>query len=359
MTTDTMAKKGEGIPLAWWVVLAVLVVAGIAAWVVQLTQGMGVTGLNQQIVWGLYIAGFFTAAGGGAGLLALVGLSEFQPLVPKEARPKLLSLALAGFVTAGVLIVMDIGVPLRSWRLVTSFNFNAIETLDFWLLAISVVVTLIYLLQVRKGAGTKGGLGALGVVSAAALVVVESLMLGGLAARPMWGSLTVFGFLVSAAIAGAALVMIALPGETGMKAVKGVLVAGLGINLVLVIVEVITGLVSGSPRLNEEIGSMLAGAASPFFWVHVVVGLLLPLYLLWSASKVRAWVIGALVLVGVLADKLWVLVAGQEKPWLALPAAGYFPTWVEFVVLIGVVAIGALVYLLVLRIVEPRGTSAA
>ena len=352
MTTDTTAKKGEGMPLAWWVVLAVLGVAGLAAWVVQLTQGMGVTGLNQQIVWGLYIAGFFTAAGGGAGLLALVGLSEFRPLVPKEARPKLLSLSLAGFVTAGVLILMDIGVPLRSWRLVTSFNFNAIETLDFWLLAISVVVTLIYLLQVRKGAGTYSGLGALGVVSAAALVLVESLMLSSLAARPMWGSLMVFGFLVTAAIAGTALALIVLPGEAGTKVIGKVLLAGLGISLVLVITEVITGLVSGNPRLNEEIFSMLAGAASPFFWVYVVVGLLLPLYLLWSASKVRAWVIGALVLVGVLADKLWVLVAGQEKPWLALPAAGYFPTWVEFVALIGIVALGVLIYTALLKFMK-------
>ena len=40
---------------------AVLVVVGLVAWIVQLSQGMSVLGVGQIVVWGMYIAAFFTA----------------------------------------------------------------------------------------------------------------------------------------------------------------------------------------------------------------------------------------------------------------------------------------------------------
>jgi molybdopterin-containing oxidoreductase family membrane subunit len=351
MTTSAMAKKAGGLPLASWVVLVVLVLAGVAAWIVQLVQGMGVTGLNQQIVWGMYIAGFFVAAGGGAGLVTLVALSEFRPLVAAGERVKLLALALAGFIAAGLLILMDVGAPLRVWRIAAAFKFSEM-TLDFWVLIAVGILTLIYLWTAKKGAGGGKLLGILSIVGAVALVVIEGLMLGSMAARPMWGGLTVFGFLVGALVAGTALAVIVLPGGKAFEGASRWLTYGLAISLVLVLAEVVTGLTNGNPRLNEETASLLAGAASPFFWFHVIVGLLVPLYLLWRAAKVQAWVIGALALVGVLADKLWVLVAGQEKPWLDVASGSYFPSWVEFLVVIGIVALGALIYTLALKVLK-------
>ena len=57
-----------------------------------------------------------------------------------------------------------------------------------------------------------------------------------------------------------------------------------------------------------------------------------------------------LALLGVLANKLWVLVAGQEKPWLALPSGSYFPTKVEFLAVIGVISFGILAYAVLVRL---------
>jgi hypothetical protein len=45
-------------------------------------------------------------------------------------------------------------------------------------------------------------------------------------------------------------------------------------------------------------------------------------------------------------QKLWLLVAGQAVPWLALPAGRYWPTWVEVVGLLGAAALLAGLYLL-------------
>jgi molybdopterin-containing oxidoreductase family membrane subunit len=363
MTTTAIEKKGGGIPLVSWVVSGILVLAGIAGVVVQWTQGMEVTGLNAQIVWGLYIAGFFTAMAGGAGLLTLVGVGEFTGIVPRGERVKMLTLSIASFFAAAVLILVDIGVPLQAWRLITTFRFDTMETLDFWLLIVSGIVALVYLLIARKGAeattGTKT-LGIVGIIAAIALVVVESLMLGQQAAHPMWGGLTMFTFLLSAFIAGLGLALIILPGKTeALKRLTGWLTIGLVASLVVVFSEVVTGLISGNPRLNEEIGSLLSGGAAPFFWFHVAVGLLLPLILLLNAStRTRAVLIGVLALLGVLGDKMWILVAGQEKPWLAVPTEAYFPTWVEFLVLIGVIGLGALAYNVLRLLIQPKEPSA-
>jgi Ni/Fe-hydrogenase subunit HybB-like protein len=50
--------------------------------------------------------------------------------------------------------------------------------------------------------------------------------------------------------------------------------------------------------------------------------------------------------VGVLAEKVWLLAAGQAEPWLALPQGSYFPTWVEFLAVIGAISLGVIIYLL-------------
>ena len=48
-------------------VLAVLVLAGVAAWVYQLANGLGVTGMSNATSWGLYIACFMLFVGLSAG----------------------------------------------------------------------------------------------------------------------------------------------------------------------------------------------------------------------------------------------------------------------------------------------------
>ena len=60
MTTTTREmNKQEGFPAGVMIASIVLAVIGIGAWIYQLVQGMAVTGLGNQVVWGMYIAGFF------------------------------------------------------------------------------------------------------------------------------------------------------------------------------------------------------------------------------------------------------------------------------------------------------------
>lgn len=344
-TTQEMNKKQEGFPSAILIASIVLAVAGIGAWIYQLVQGMVVTGLGNQVVWGMYIAGFFAVVGAGAGLLSLVGLSEFMPLIREDNREKALSLALVSFIAGGVLIMMDLGSPFRIWKMVMAFEVSSMMTWDFWLLALTGVIALVYLLMVRKG-GSQPVLGVLAIASAASVVAVEGWMLSIMAARPMFaGGLTVFSFLLSALAAGLGLGLLIMKDKQQLQGwMKVVLIA----NLTLVLAEVLTGLLTGS----EEIALVLGGAAAPGFWFHLIAGIAVPLWLLFAGQSQD--VAGGLVIAGVLAEKIWMLEAGQAFPMLELPMEGYTATWVEYLAIVGVVALGVLLYLLYQQFV-PKG----
>jgi molybdopterin-containing oxidoreductase family membrane subunit len=329
-------------------ILILLVAGGVAAWIYQLIQGMDVTGLNQQIVWGFYIAAFFTAAGAGAGLLVLTGFSEFVPLLPRTVRSQALALSLVSFVAAGILIMMDVGSPLQAWRIITSLRLTSFLTWDFWMLALAGVVTLLYLWRARGAAPstTFPALGIIAIIAAAALVLMESWMLATMVAHPLWNDgLTVFRFALAATAGGLALATFLSPQKN--QAVRRWLAAILGLNLFLLLAEVITPLLAATVQEATYVDQLLVGVAAPPFWFHLLAGLTLPLVLL--ALNTAPRLAGALVLAGILAEKTWMLVAGQAEPWLPLPTGAYFPTWVEFLAVLGVVALTALLYMVVTR----------
>ena len=348
MTTTAMEKKDVGFPLVGWVVLAVLAVAGLASWGYQIARGMADVGLGQQVVWGLYIAGFFTAAGAGAGLLFFSGYSEFQDLISKEERFKVLSMGLVSFVLAGILILMDLGGPLGAWRIAFSGKWTSLMVWDFYLLIGAGIIALIGWFLARTGTGNKV-LGILGMAFAVGLVVVEAWMLASQAAHPFWGGgLIVISFLLSAAIVAVGLALFTLDEERteSLKNCLSYVVVG---SLILVAAEIFTEALAGEPRTGEVVKLVVA---SPIFWLHVVVGIAIPLALVLrkNVSRMQVLIAGALAIFGVLMEKTWVLAAGQAQPWLDLPNGIYAPTWIEIVGVVGMVALGFLLYLVALRL---------
>ena len=332
MTTTTVTMKKDNTGLIAALILALV---GIGAWVYQLTAGMQVTGLGNQIVWGLYIAAFFTAVGTGAGLLVLTGVSEYVPVIPSEKRVRTLYLSFSSLVVGGLLITLDVGNPVQIWRIVTAFKFSSMMTWDFWLLAIAAVVVLVYLLAAR-GNKVQKVWGMLGILAGMVVVIVEGWMLSAQAAHPMWGSgLTVLTFLLGAGIAG---LSVALLGDMTNEKLLGWLKVALGLSLLFAVVEVLTGLVGG----EEEIRLVLTGFAAPAFWLQLVVGLLVPMALL--ARKTSVGLAAILAVFGVLAEKVWMLAAGSAFPWMPGQQGVYSPSWIEIVAVIGMVAIGVLIY---------------
>jgi molybdopterin-containing oxidoreductase family membrane subunit len=356
MTTKSVAKQNLNVSPLTWLILAAVGLGGTgAAWGMQLSRGMAITGLGQQVVWGLYIAGFFTAMGVGAALVSFAAASEFSTHFPVERRSNALLLALASFVIGGLLISMDVGNPVNLWRILTAGRFTSMMTWDFWLLVITGVLCLIYLIvSWNQKAGTSATRLLAVLTSAAALVMVavESWMLASLSAHPLWGGgLTLVSFLVAALVGGLAMAMLAWD-ETIPDASLW-LKAGLWITLILVAAEIFTALVETGIRPYPEVSLLVTGALSPMFWTYLIGGLLLPLgILLWTKELTWLRVAAVLALLGVIAEKLWLLAAGQARPWLALPEEIYAPTWSEWLGILGCIALLPLLYLFIRRFIK-------
>jgi molybdopterin-containing oxidoreductase family membrane subunit len=80
----------------------------------QFLRGLGVTGLNKPVFWGLYVANFIFAVGlsaGGIAVSALVHLLEKEEMKPVAIMAEVM--ATAFLMLAGLFIVMDLGQPTR------------------------------------------------------------------------------------------------------------------------------------------------------------------------------------------------------------------------------------------------------
>jgi Ni/Fe-hydrogenase subunit HybB-like protein len=102
--------------------LSVVSVVAIYAYVLQLTTGLGVTGLNDITIWGIYIVNFIFFIGishSGIAISATVRLMKLHRY-HKIARIAEL-LTIVSLAMAGLSIVIDLGRPDRSYLLITEF----------------------------------------------------------------------------------------------------------------------------------------------------------------------------------------------------------------------------------------------
>lgn len=344
----------------WLGLLVILILAGLFAWTLQLRQGSAVLGTGQTVVWGLYIAFFFSAIGAGAGALILAALPDtlgqerFRPL-SKIA----IALALVCFIGGGLTIVLDLGRPERVLTMLLSPNFSSPFVWDFLFLTACVVVAAVYGTFMLRGGLKESGRKALGwvaIVAAVGLVTVEGWILAVGNAHPLWHSpLLPLSFLVGGLLGGLALVALVAvvtrvaPSSVGELA--GYLAAFIVVSAFLLLLEYVTLSYGGAPDVAEPLGALLG---SPLFWVQLVLGVVVPFVMLVlrqvRASAVGLGVAAGLVLAGLVVEKLNWLVAGQSFPLYPVVSGaerGYYSaSAVEWLVVVGVLALAALLYTL-------------
>ncbi len=352
MTTATKARTTTNTtPLL--IGFAVLVLIGIAAWAIQLTQGMSVIGTGQSVVWGVYIVSFFLLAGLAGGLVILAAGADLE-VVPglKPYRRGLLLGALACFIASGFMILMDIGQPFRVLNMVFSPNLSSPFEWDFGCLALGVVVAAIYLYV-----GPQGKLlPVLAALVAALVVVVEGWILSMSAGSPLWhGGMMPAIFFVEALVAASALTLITQSNrDAGRWLVRALLVL-LPILVALNLFELAAVNYAGEPEAQAAASLLLTGNLALFFWGELLLGIVIPFALLAWFGRDRTMVLTAAVLaiLGVFVAKYVVLVAGQAIPFMQSPVA-YTPTWVEAAGVIGMAGFAGLLYLLADRFLPAK-----
>ncbi|MFA5536366.1 MAG: hypothetical protein WDA53_04275 [Bacillota bacterium] len=318
--------------------IAVLVfLVGLGFWIKQFTTGFG--GYSAQYAWGLFIAAFFTAAAGGAGVLILGSIIHFFSK-PGGNYLKLYYMgAFALFVTAGFFIMADLGAPLNVFKLVFTSNFAAPMIADFWLMVACALVSL-FMVFLK---GEKRILSLVGLICALALIIVQSWLISSTNIQQLWGITMGAGsaFLQVAILAFALLLLIGQETKNGKLALAAVLLFFLAVSLT----DLVTGL-SVSGRLGLQ---WLAVSKSIVFWLGIILGVVAPLLLLLANLaanyKSSSVVVSILSILGVFLTKLSYVWCSQAVPAIdAGPLTSPSFHLEEIIIVLGFTAVGVIIY---------------
>ena len=362
--------------------LALIVLLGVSAWIYQLTQGLIATGMRDVVSWGLYIFTFAFFVGLSAGGLIMASGAEVFGV--KALRP----LARIGVLTAAVsvaiaamTIIPDLGRPDRIYNLLLHPRWSSPLIWDVIIIICYFVFAVVdlWVLAGRRPSSQKAKilrvLAYIGLPMAVLLHSITAWIFGLQISRPWWNTALMAPlFVTSAILSGTALVaLVALaahrfdrlhvPEET-WRAVCGLMAAAIAVDLFLVGSDYITLLWGNVPRERAALDLILPGGSWQWlFWLEWVVGGLVPFVLLvvprFRSRLSLVAVASVLVLVGVYAFRIELVVGGMIKPLLHLPpgiAIGtykvtqtsfqftgmYHPTWVEYSIVAGLMALLAL-----------------
>jgi len=282
--------------------------------------------------------------------------------------------ALAGGLLA---IWLDLGHPARFFKLFFSTSITSIMGVMTWLYTIYglLLLVLIYLLTLQDAeARAVRTLSLLGLVLVVIFGGAEGSLFGVVGAQALWESgLTPILFLVEGALSGVALVLFLAVLLGKLQTDAGQLLRWLVLGLLLGLVvlewaEFSTALYAGIPAKAESLRTILFG---PFWWVfwfiHVGVGLLIPLLLLVfvGRSQVSLATAGGLIALAAISTKLNLVIPALVVPEFeglktAFTGLGltfdYFPSLTEWLLTVWIVSLAALIFLAGYRFLPVSGS---
>jgi len=332
---------------AWLAFLVVLIASGAFAYTRQATQGLGVTGMSDQVSWGLYIANFTFLVGVAAAAVMMVIPGYLYHNQELKGGVLLGEMVAIGAIMMCLLFVMaDLGRPDRMWHMMPPFGkFNFPISMLAWdvlvlngylLLNLHVPGYLLY----KKYRGEKPASWLYlpfvytSIVWAISIHTVTAFLYTGLAGRPYWNAAILAPrFIASAFCAGPAFIILVLEVvRTNTKYPVGdrvisflrmvVLISGL-INLFLLIAEVFTEFYADSAHVASArylfFGLHGYNALVPWIWSSITMNVLALLALVSRKFENRGMVVRNIPLAMLIAA-IWI----EKGMGLVFP--GFIPT---------------------------------
>ena len=399
---------------AWLVLLLGLIGLGVATWVYQFANGLVVTGLTNVVMWGQYILFFMFFVGLSAGGLIvasagrLFGATVFKPIV----RVAVLEATVA-IILAATFILPDLGRPDRILNIVFHANLTSPMIWDIAIVFVYMGMSLTYVfLYTRADLARAGSPLALGTspsdtaaerdhriagrlawVALPAAILLHSItawIFGLQISRGFWYSAIMAPMFISSALVsglGLVILLALICRRFGVVRFRDDLVAFLGgllgvfvvVEAFMVFAEMLTAAYPGAPDEADAIHRLLTGPYAPIFWFEAAVGLLIPFAILVTRRLRRdaRWVAvaSAIAIVGIWVHRLNLLLNGLSylpvgmAPGVSVgDTAGattsfatsywYVPTGIEWIIVVGILAGGALLVTLAamfLPLQEPEG----
>jgi len=385
----------------WLAALAAGLAAGLAAWVHQLVNGLTVTNMRNPVMWGLYITFFMFFVGLSAGGLIvasagrLFNAGRFKPIVRLAVLEATVAVMLAA-----LFLLPDIGRPDRIWHLLRYPHFTSPLIWDLTIVTIYFLISIAYVwlytradfaragsrlafgtgtseAELRRDERIKAGLAWVALPAAILLHSITAWIFGLQISRGFWYTAIMAPmFVASALVSGTALMILLalvlrrvrrLDFDDGLVAyMGGLLGAFIAVEAFLVFCEMLTAAYAGAAFEADPVARLLTGRYAPLFWFEIAVGLLVPLILLAvnRARRLPAWVAVASVLavVGIFVHRFTIVLNGLSYVTVPYPPGvpigtaqpagtssfvvmqSYWPSLIEWLVVLGILCFGALVF---------------
>jgi molybdopterin-containing oxidoreductase family membrane subunit len=377
-------------------ILSLVVLFAAFAYFKQFKYGLGVTGLNSPIFWGVYITNFVFFIGvshAGTLISAILRISkaEWRRSITRSAE--VITVLVLFFGLGNILI--DLGRIDRLWKVIAHGRFQSpllwdVVSLTTYLTASSVYLFLplipdIALLRDRMQSGFRKslyevlslgwagtekqihylekGISIMAITVLPIAVSVHTVVsyVFSMTVQPMWHS-SIFGpyFVVGAIFSGIAGIIVAMAFLRKVYHLEGyfrdVHFNYLGILLLVMtclwfyftFCEYITVFYGNEPMEMSIFLEKMGGKYAPQFWFMVITCFVIPFTILANnrTRNVTGTVIASIsVNIGMWLERFTIVVPTLMHPRLPYELGVYSPSWVEWAILIGCFALFAMIYM--------------
>jgi len=381
----------EGRQRAWWIwigVLGFMLVLGIFGAIRVFAVGLQVTGLSDQVPWGLWITQDLSSIATGAGaftfsaIVYLFRIKKYQPI----ARAAVF-VGFLGYSSAMIALALDIGRPDRFWHPLVYWNVHSVLWEVTWCVILySIVLVLEFLpilfenkffdrwpklrdygILIHKASPIFAGIGlGLSLLHQSSLGATYGVLSG----RAIWykPSLPVM-FILSAVAGGIAMTLlltIIVSKLNNRKIISRELqfdisrIAGYALLAYLYLKLwdwAATSYYSNSPGTTQALA--LLQSTTPytrtFWWIEIILGGVVPAIILLNTQLRKndryTMMALAMIVVGVTVNRWNVTLSGLIAPPQWSPgvlgfvlSASYLPTWNEIIVSVGIIAYALLAF---------------
>ncbi len=368
----------------WMASLTLLMCVGAWAYSVQLSEGLRVTGMSDSVSWGLYISNFAFLVGVAAAAVILV-LPAYVLHDMDFGRAVLVgeALAVAAVVMAIAFVVVDLGGPARMWHLLPLIGvLNWPQSLLTWdiivlngYLLLNLGIPFYILFSHYRGRTPQKRLYVpfvmLSILWAVSIHLVTAFLFAGLPARPYWNS-ALLGprFLATAFTAGPALIILILAAlrrftempvaDATIRKLALVVTVAAQITLVMLVSELFTEFYRTTHHgLSAQylfFGLHGKSGLVPWIWTSIALSVLATAAL--SVHRVRerpaalyAACVALVVAIEIEKGMGTIIPGFVPEPWGNI--VEYTPSWVEWTVSLGILALGCFVFTVLAKAAIP------
>ena len=363
--------------------LGVLVLSALGAAYYMEHNGHHVTGMTNQIVWGIphVFAVFLIVAASGAlnvaSIASVFGKTFYKPLAPLSGL-----LAIALLIGGLCVLLLDLGRPDRLIVAMTSYNFKSIFAWNIILYTgfITIVAVYLWMMMERRMNKFSKHIGLLAFCWRLLLTTGTGSIFGFLVARQAYDAaiMAPMFILMSFSFGLAIFILVLMSAYAGtnrplgnvmlqrLKNLLGVFVAAV---LLVEVIYHLTNLYATEHHGVEQFILIGGGIYTTMFWVgQIFLGSLIPLFLFYSPgtkdSSLWTAIGSSLVVLGGLAAMYVIIIGGQAFPMPLFPGyevsssfydgvvAQYSPSLPEITLGIGGMAVALIMVTIAIKILR-------